>query len=37
LPEGWVVAFSKRENRYYYFHINTKTAQWHEPRGSRPK
>lgn len=31
LPEGWVKTFSKRYNRYYYSHIETKTNQWHEP------
>lgn len=37
LPEGWVVAHSKRENRDYYFNGMNNSTQWHPPPGSQPR
>lgn len=37
LPEGWVLAHSNREKRFYFFNKRDKTTQWHLPEGSRQK
>eukprot|EP00903_Cladosiphon_okamuranus_P006689 g6529.t1 len=37
LPEGWIVAHSRREKRDYFFNQRTNTTQWHPPEGSRPR
>jgi len=36
LPEGWVVAFSRREQRHYFFNTATNTAAWVPPPGTTP-
>lgn len=37
LPEGWIVAHSRREKRDYFFNNRDNTTQWHPPEGSRPR
>eukprot|EP00752_Nemacystus_decipiens_P009507 g8498.t1 len=37
LPDGWIVAHSRREKRDYFFNQRTNTTQWHPPEGSRPR
>jgi len=34
--QGWLPAFSRRENRPYYFNINTKKSFWETPPGCIP-
>ncbi|CAM9745979.1 unnamed protein product, partial [Choristocarpus tenellus] len=37
LPEGWIVAFSKKEKRSYFFNTTTGVSVWTAPSGSKPK
>lgn len=37
LPDGWIVAHSRREKRDYFFNQRTNSTQWHPPDGSRPR
>ena len=37
LPDGWILAFSKREKRDYFFNQRSNATQWHLPEGSRLK
>lgn len=41
LPEHWVLQWSKKQRRWYYFHRKTALAQWHRPDATqvlpRPK
>lgn len=37
LPDGWIVAHSRREKRDYFFNQKTNSTQWHPPDGSRPR
>lgn len=35
LPEGWIVSWSKREKRHYFFNTVTNKSEWVPPKGSR--
>jgi hypothetical protein len=34
LPEGWIIAYSKREQRQYFFNTATNTSLWVPPPGA---
>lgn len=35
LPVHWVVEWSEKRGRWYYFHTRAKTSQWHQPQVER--
>jgi len=37
LPPGWLRQFSNSQKKYYYFHKDTKTTQWHFPTASEAR
>lgn len=37
LPQGWSRQFSNSQKKYFYFHKDTKTTQWHFPTAREAK
>ncbi len=36
IPDGWVVSFSKKYQRVFFYHAATKTQSWDKPTGPPP-
>lgn len=37
LPDGWIVAYSKREKRHYFFNTSTNKSSWVAPEGTQTR
>jgi hypothetical protein len=34
--DGWMLGYSRRENRPYFYNVNTRTSKWEPPPGYAP-